>query len=121
MKEPTQKKTRNCVVCADPFETDTDLVCCPKHSFGETAPDEAMQDLVWKYATTPPPKKDRPLCPQCKEPTIVLFTPPKKEMIGTDPTSPEYIDWNKAHLYCSNGYTNCDYRAGIMDRDKLTT
>lgn len=70
--------------------------------------------------------KNRPICPECKKQTIVLFTPPKEGIVGTDEGystigTPEYIDWNKAHLYCCNGKTNCKYEARLMGDDKLTT
>lgn len=59
-----------------------------------------------------------PVCPECKRETIVLFTPPKVpvnfDLLGTD----EYVDWDKAHLYCCNANSNCKYEARIKD---LTT
>ena len=70
-------------------------------------------------------KKNRPICPECKEQTIVLFTPPRKSIVGTwfgykTIGTPQYIDWNRAHLYCCNGKTNCNYLAPIMG-NVLTT
>lgn len=63
--------------------------------------------------------KNRPLCPECKQATIVIFTPPKKGIVGTDEGyatigTPEYVDWYRAHLYCCNGQSNCTYTADIM-------
>ena len=59
-----------------------------------------------------------PICPQCKKETIVLFTPPKEPanfaLLGTS----EYIDWDRAHLYCANGETNCTFQPLLKD---LTT
>lgn len=59
-----------------------------------------------------------PLCPECGYNTIVGFTPPKEpaqfELLGT----PEYVDWNRARLYCCNGETNCKYNTRFLD---LTT
>lgn len=69
-------------------------------------------------------KKDRPICPECMKPTIVLFTPPKENADYKDIESPDYVDWNRAHLYCCNGETNCTYTAMIMSANtdkKLTT
>jgi hypothetical protein len=71
-------------------------------------------------------KKNRPICPQCKEPTIVLFTPPKKGIVGTwfgyaNIGKPSYIDWKRAHLYCCNGSTNCIYTAKLMGDTPLNT
>lgn len=71
-------------------------------------------------------KKDRPICPQCGQQTIVLFTPPKDGIVGTDDGynllgTPEYVDWTKAHLYCCNGETNCSYEAYLFGDNKLTT
>lgn len=50
------------------------------------------------------PKKrytQRPICPECGEETIVLFTPPIPNTMKAD--------YGKAHLYCCNGETNCKY------------
>jgi hypothetical protein len=78
-------------------------------------------------ATPPqlPETKLRPICPLCGCNTLVLFTPPKKEviehpklrysMLGT----PEYVDWNRAHLYCCNAETDC--RIEIKINGGLTT
>ena len=61
----------------------------------------------------------RPICPECGKRTITLFTPPKEGIVGTDEGyktigTPEYIDWNRAHLYCCNGNSNCKFTANIM-------
>ena len=75
-------------------------------------------------------KKNRPICPECGEQTIVMFTPPKDRIVGTvlgyklynDKNWQEYVDWSKAHLYCCNGSTNCRYTASVYGSDdKLTT
>lgn len=54
----------------------------------------------------------RPICAECGCNTLVLFTPPKEDIVGTEYSyktigTPDYVDWNKAHLYCCNGETNC--------------
>lgn len=78
---------------------------------------------------SPPPElpktKMRPICPLCGCNTLVLFTPPKKEvfdhpklrysMLGTS----DYIDWDRSHLYCCNGETDC--RIEIPINGGLTT
>lgn len=74
-------------------------------------------------------KKNRPICPECKEPTIVLFTPPREGLVGSeegyklyhDENWQEYVDWNRAHLYCCNGATDCKYKAMIIGGNELTT
>lgn len=59
-----------------------------------------------------------PICPECGMHTIVAFTPPKEpanfELLG----KPEYVDWERAHLYCCNGETNCKFNTRFVD---LTT
>jgi len=59
-----------------------------------------------------------PICPQCGCNTVVLFTPPKEPpefaLLGYS----EYIDWDRAHLYCSNGESNCKFQVRLKD---LTT
>jgi len=72
-----------------------------------------------------PMTKLRPICPLCGCNTLVLFTPPKEEvfnhpklrysMLGT----PDYVDWDRAHLYCCNSETDC--RIEIPIKDGLTT
>jgi hypothetical protein len=59
-----------------------------------------------------------PICPECKCNTLVLFTPPKEPVDFALLGSPEYIDWERAHLYCANGATNCSYEVRLYD---LTT
>jgi len=59
-------------------------------------------------------KKSRyPICPECGKRTIVLFTPPKCDSNGIPYFSkigtPEYTDWERAHLYCCNADSNCSY------------
>jgi hypothetical protein len=71
-------------------------------------------------------EKNRPICPECKEPKIVLFTPPKKMYEGQPHSqefmqSGEYVDWDRAHLYCANGTTNCKYTAHLLHSNDLTT
>ena len=68
-------------------------------------------------------KSKYPICPQCGKNTIVLFTPPKEGIVGTPEGyrtmgTPDYVDWDKAHLYCANGQTNCDFNTPIKN---LTT
>ncbi len=63
-------------------------------------------------------KSKYPICPECGKDTIVLFSPPKEppkyELLGTD----EYVDWDRAHLYCCGGSTDCKFNTRIKD---LTT
>lgn len=75
-------------------------------------------------------KKNRPICPECGEQTIVMFSPVKDGIVGTglgyklyhDKNWQEYCDWSKAHLYCCNGSTNCKYTASVYGTDdNLTT
>jgi hypothetical protein len=66
-----------------------------------------------------PETKLRPICPLCGCNTLVLFAPPKESvwnhkrlryaLLGT----PEYVDWDRAHLYCCNGETNCNINIPI--------
>lgn len=72
-----------------------------------------------------PATKLRPICPFCGCNTLVLYTPPKEE-ISRHPKlryaligGPEYVDWDRAHLYCCNGETNCDITIPI--KGGLTT
>lgn len=63
-----------------------------------------------------------PICPDCGCNTLVGFTPPREGIIGTQEGydtigTPEYVDWNRAHLYCAND-ANCKYEARFVD---LTT
>ena len=72
-----------------------------------------------------PMTKLRPICPLCGCNTLVLFTPPREEifahaklryaLLGT----PEYVDWDRAHLYCCNGDTACDIQIPL--KGGLTT
>lgn len=62
-----------------------------------------------------------PICPKCGCNTIVVFTPPRDGIVGTEEgyrllseRSPDYVDWSKAHLYCCNGQTNCDVSIPLM-------
>jgi hypothetical protein len=64
-------------------------------------------------------ENNRPICPECKKQTVVLFSPPREGIVGTKEGydtigTPEYVDWNRAHLYCCNGESNCKYTAYIM-------
>lgn len=63
-------------------------------------------------------EKKYPICPECGCNTLVGYTPPKEpvqsELLGT----PEYVDWEKAHLYCCNGEKDCKYSTRFVD---LTT
>lgn len=83
-----------------------------------------MKNVLKRFGLMPLPKKrekNRPICPECGEATIVLFTPPKEprdfNLLGT----PEYIDWKRAHVYCCNGSTNCKYEVLLMGGRELTT
>ena len=88
------------------------------------------------YTNNEPEIRDtshRPLCPECHQPTVVLFSPPKDYLFPKDGTvhpdaytlmgKQEYVDWNKAHLYCSNASTNCTFNTLLSDlgRTNLTT
>ncbi len=61
--------------------------------------------------------KKYPVCPECGQNSIVLFSPPKENPVGAV-GSDEYVDWDKAHLYCANGTTNCKFDTRIKE---LTT
>jgi hypothetical protein len=70
-------------------------------------------------------KRRYPICPECGRHSIVLFTPPKEGLVGTEKGyallsahSQEYVDWDRAHLYCCNGETNCKFNTPL---NKLTT
>ena len=61
----------------------------------------------------------RPLCPECKKGKMEYFLPPKDGIVGTPEGyhtigSPEYINWGKAHLYCTNHESNCTYTFNII-------
>ena len=76
-----------------------------------------------KYKIIKLEKRKYPICPECGKHTIVLFTPPKEGIVGTEEGyktigTPEYVDWDKAHLYCCNGQTNCKFNTFL---NKLTT
>lgn len=76
-----------------------------------------------KYTIIKKGKRTYPICPECGKHTIVLFAPPKDGIVGTKKGyetlgTPEYVDWNKAHLYCCNGETNCTFNTPI---NELTT
>ncbi|TXG76594.1 hypothetical protein E6Q11_04305 [Candidatus Dojkabacteria bacterium] len=58
-----------------------------------------------------------PICPECGQASLAGFIPPKEGMSFTE-HGDSAIDWNKAHLYCTNGNTNCSYSTKIKD---LTT
>ena len=66
--------------------------------------------------------KSYPICPHCGCNTIVAFTPPREGIVGTpegyrlygEGNWAEYVDWNRAHLYCCNGETNCDVHMPII-------
>ena len=71
-----------------------------------------------------PHTKLYPICPACGCNTIVLFSPPRED-VWNDLTkryalqgTAEYVDWDRAHLYCCNGETNCQVniplRGGLM-------
>ncbi len=72
-----------------------------------------------------PATKRYPICPECLCNTLVMFSPPREDvwndlekrysLIGTQ----EYVDWDRAHLYCCNGETNCNVRIPV--RGGMTT
>ena len=72
-----------------------------------------------------PTTKLRPICPLCGCNTLVLFSPPREEVFAHDRLrylmlgTQEYVDWDRAHLYCCNGETNCDINIPI--KGGLTT
>lgn len=55
-----------------------------------------------------------PICPECGNNTLVGFTPPKENMSFLE-NGNDAIDWNKAHLYCCNGDTNCKFSTRFID------
>lgn len=59
-----------------------------------------------------------PICPECNQETVVLFSPPKMPIDFKIIGEQEYVDWYKAHLYCCNGQSNCKWTAKLID---LTT
>ena len=67
-----------------------------------------------------PMTKLPPICPLCGCNTLVLFSPPKAAVIGHDKLrysmlgTPEYVDWDRAHLYCCNGQSNCEIEIPII-------
>lgn len=68
-------------------------------------------------------EKKYPICPECGCNTLAMFSPPREGIIGTKEGyrtigTPEYVDWNRVHLYCTNGTTNCKFDTRIME---LTT
>lgn len=74
-------------------------------------------------ATKQPAKIIYPICPECGKDTVVLFSPPREGLVGTDEGyrtigTPEYVDWDRAHLYCCNSTSNCKFSTRILD---LTT
>lgn len=68
-----------------------------------------------------------PICPECGESSIVGFTPPKAYLYPKDGTvhpdaykllgKPEYVDWERAHLYCCAD-NNCKFNTRF---NQLTT
>ena len=58
-----------------------------------------------------------PICPECGEDTLVGFVPPKDGMSFLNDGN-NAIDWDKSHLYCCNGDSNCKYNTKFKD---LTT
>jgi len=59
-----------------------------------------------------------PICPECGKRSIVLFTPPNEPIDFKKLGKDTYVNWDKAHLYCCNGSTNCKFSTRIKD---LTT
>lgn len=69
----------------------------------------------------------RPICPECGKHTIVLFGPLKEYLYPKNgPVHPdayklspiECTDWEKAHLYCCNGETDCKFSTLLSDLGK---
>ena len=58
-----------------------------------------------------------PICPDCGQNTVVLFTPPKEPPDYTKLGTNEYVDWDKASLYCCND-ENCKFSPKLTE---LTT
>lgn len=64
-------------------------------------------------------ERKHPICPECGNDSIVGFTPPKPGIVGTPEGyrtigTPEYIDWSRAHLYCSRD-KNCKFNIRFID------
>lgn len=63
-----------------------------------------------------------PICPLCGCNTIVMYSPPREGLVGTDEgyrlyfeqNWAEYVDWNRAHLYCCNADTDCKIEMPII-------
>ncbi len=81
----------------------------------------SLGELDWLILREKPKKKVQyPICPECGKDTIVLFTPPREGIVGTEEGyttigTDAYIDWDKAHLYCCNGESNCKIATPIKD------
>lgn len=61
-----------------------------------------------------------PICPECGKRSIVAFTPPKEGLVGSPKGyevlgTVDYVDWDRAHLYCSNAESNCTFNTRIFD------
>jgi hypothetical protein len=79
-----------------------------------------------KYKIIKLEKRKYPICPECGKHSIVMFTPPREGIVGTPEGyktigTPEYVDWNRAHLYCCNGKANCKFNTRIRDLTTPTT
>ncbi len=69
-----------------------------------------------------PSTKRYPICPECGCNTLVMYSPPRDGLVGTDEGYrlyhekdwANYVDWTKAHLYCCNGETNCDVNIPVI-------
>lgn len=69
-----------------------------------------------------PATKRYPICPECGCNTIVAFFPPRDGLMRTEEgyrlyiekNCSAYVDWNRAHLYCCNGETNCHVQIPII-------
>ena len=57
-------------------------------------------------------KSKYPICPECGQRSIVLFSPPKETALNSE------VNWDLASIYCCNGKSNC--KIGTLIRD-LTT
>ena len=81
--------------------------------------------MKFPYKILKKEKRKYPVCPECGQHTIVLFSPPHRGKDGKvlcpdkffkDPQG--YVDWHEAHIYCCNGSTNCQINTKIIE---LTT
>lgn len=74
---------------------------------------------TWNFFKQLFKKSVNPICPQCGKDSLVLYTPPKDGLVGTIEGykllgTPEYVDWKRSHLYCSNAMSNCTFVKNII-------